>query len=98
MRGHRVLKIIELILQVVTIISSIFAIKEIIKTYQYKCKLREKAKAYLDDELGELQHLKRKVLVFSPELKEQEGQIKKLLSIVIVGILSLFTISTLKRD
>lgn len=98
MRGHRVLKIIELVLQVVTIISSIFAIKEIIKTYQYKCRLREKAKAYLDEELGELQNIKRKVLVFSPEVKEQEGKIKKLLSIVIIGILSLFTISLLKRD
>ena len=98
MSKSKVLRIIEVVLQIITIVSSILAIKEMIKTYQYKRKLKEKAKTYLDEELGEFQDIKRKVAVFSPEVKEQECQIKKMLSITVIGIISLFAIDILKRD
>ena len=94
----KVLRTIELILQVVTIISSILAIVSIVKNYKYKSKLREKAQVYLDEELGEFQDVERKVSVFSPEVEEQEGKIKKLLLVASASLISLFVIRVLKRD
>lgn len=98
MSKSKVLRIIELILQVVTIISSILAIVSMVKNYKYKNKLREKAQAYLDEELGEFQDVERKVSVFSPEVKEQEGKIKKLLIVTSASLISLVAIKILKRD
>ncbi len=98
MNKSKVLRVIEFILQVLTIVSGILAIVGMVKNYKYKSKLRQKAEIYLDEELGELQDVKRKVAVFSPEVKEQENQIKKLLLITTTGIVSLFIIHILKRD
>lgn len=98
MSKNKVLRVVEGVLQVVTIISSIVAIINMVKNYKYKMKLRQKAEAYLDEELGEFQDVQRKVRVFSPEVKYKEKQIKKLLMITGTGILSLIAIRILKRD
>lgn len=98
MNKNKVLKVIEFILQVITIISSIVAIMSMVQNYKYKMKLRQKAEIYLDEELGEFQDVKRKISVFSPEVKCKEDQIKKLLMIISTGILSLIAIRILKKD
>lgn len=98
MNRNRVLRVIEFILQVMTIISSTVAIISMVKNYKYKMKLRQKAEVYLGEELGEFQDVKRKIGVFSPEVKCNEEQIKKLLMITSTGILSLVAIRILKRD
>lgn len=98
MKNNKVLRVIECILQVITIISSIVAIVSMIKNYKYKIKLKEKAEVYLDEELGEFQDVKRKISVFSPEVSCNERQIKKLLMVTMTGIVSLITIGILKKD
>ena len=98
MSKSKVLKTVELILQLVTIISSILAIVSMVKNYNYKSKLRKKAQIYLDEELGEFQDVKRRISVFSPEVKEQENIIKRILLITSVSIISLLTIQILKRS
>lgn len=98
MNKSKTLRGIEFILQVVTIASSMIAIISMIKNYKYKIKLRQKAEGYLDEELGEFQDVKRKINVFSPEIKCKEDQIKKLLLITSTGVLSLLLIGVFKRD
>lgn len=98
MNRRKTLGVIEFILQVVTIVSSIVAIISMVKNYKYKAKLRQKAEDYLDEEIGEFQDVKRKISVFSPEIKCREDQIKKLLLLTSTGILSLLLIGIFKRD
>lgn len=98
MNRRRTLGVIEFILQVVTIVSSIVAIISMVKNYRYKVKLRQKAEGYLDEEIGEFQDIKRKIRVFSPEIKCREDQIKKLLLLTSTGVLSLLLIGIFKRD
>lgn len=94
----KLFKWIERILQIVTIISGIWATVEMIRTYLYKRKLKEKADTYLDEELELEGNIRGPVAVYSPKLKEQENRVKKLLAITGAGCISIIVLNLINRD
>ena len=88
MRKNCVVKTIEIILQLIAVISGFIAVMQMFKNHEYKKKLRQKAEIYLDEELGDLQNFKRNVSVMSPETIENETQIKNILFVTVGSLLA----------
>lgn len=80
----KLLKWIERVVQVVSIISGIWATVEMVKTYMHKKHLKQKANDYLNDELELEGNIRGPVAVYSPTLKKQEKKVATLL--VVTGI------------
>lgn len=95
---NKLLKCIERILQVVTVISGILAIVEMVRTYLYKKELKTKANDYLEDELELEGNIRGPVAVFSPTLKEKEKKLLKLLAITGIGCVAVIVLNLINRD
>lgn len=95
---NKLLKCIERILQVVTVISGILAIIEGVKTYLYEKQLKTKADDYLEDELELEGNVRGSVAVFSPTLKEKEKKVLKLLAVTGIGCLGVIVLNLINRD
>lgn len=95
---NKLLKCIERILQVVTVISGILAIVEIVRTYLYKKGLKTKANDYLEDELELEGNIRGPVAVFSPTLKEKEKKLLKLLAITGIGCVTVIVLNLINRE
>lgn len=95
---NKLLKCIERILQVVTVISGILAIIEGVKTYLYEKQLKTKANDYLEDELELEGNVRGPVAVFSPTLKEKEKKVLKLLAVTGIGCLGVIVLNLINRD
>ena len=95
---NKLLKGIERVLQVATLIIGILAIIEGVKTYLYKKQLKTKANAYLEDELELEGNVKGPVAVFSPTLKEKEEKVLKLLAATGIGCLGVMILNLINRE
>lgn len=95
---NKLLKCIERILQVVTVISGILAIVEGIKTYLYEKQLKIKANDYLEDELELEGNVRGPVAVFSPTLKEKEKKVLKLLAVTGIGCVAVIVLNLMNRE
>lgn len=95
---NKLLKCIERILQVVTVISGILAIVEGIKTYLYEKQLKIKANDYLEDELELEGNVRGPVAVFSPTLKEKEKKVLKLLAVTGIGCVAGIVLNLINRE
>lgn len=93
----KTLKVIEVIVQVATIIVSLFAIGELVKHYIEKKRLKQKASEYLEDEFVMEANLKGPVAVYSPGLQENKQRITTLLAATGVGCAVLVVIKILKE-
>lgn len=98
MSKNCVIRTIEIMLQIIAVISGVVAAIEMFKNYEYKKKLKEKAEVYLDEELGELQELDRKVSVLSPETIESDNKVKKLLCVMLASLMSFCIIRLLTKE
>lgn len=94
----KLLKWTERVLQVVTIISGIWATVEMIRAYLYKQKLKEKADSYLDEELELEGNIRGPVTVYSPKIEEQEKRVKRLLTITGAGCVSIIILNLVNRE
>lgn len=81
----KILKYLEKIIEVLTIITSIWTAIEVIRTYAYQKKLKQKADIYLDDELELEGNIRGSVCVFSPTLKGKKQKLIKLIAAVSIG-------------
>ena len=95
---NKLLKCIERILQVATVIMGILSVVEGIRTYLYKKELKTKADDYLNDELEMEGNIRGPVAVFSPTLKEKEEKVLKLLAITGIGCLGIIILNLINRD
>lgn len=95
---NKLLKCIERVLQVITIIIGILAIVEGVRTYLYKKRLKNKANEYLEDELELEGNIRGPVKVFSPTLKEKEDKILKLLAVTGIGCVAVIILNLINRD
>ena len=95
---NKLLKCIERILQVVTVVSGILAIVEGVKTYLYEKQLKTKANDYLEDELELEGNIRGPVAVFSPTLKEKEKKVLKLLAVTGIGCVAVIVLNLMNRD
>ena len=95
---NKLLKCIERILQVATVIMGILSVVEGIRTYLYKKELKTKADDYLNDELEMEGNIRGSVAVFSPTLKEKEEKVLKLLAITGIGCLGIIILNLINRD
>ena len=93
---NKLLKCIERILQVATVIMGILSVVEGIRTYLYKKELKAKADDYLNDELEMEGNIRGPVAVFSPTLKEEK--VLKLLAITGIGCLGIIILNLINRD
>lgn len=93
----KVLRVIEVIVQIATFIVSLFAIGELVKHYIEKKKLKQKASEYLEDEFVMEANLNGPVAVYSPSLKENKKRITTLLAATGVGCVVLVVIKILKE-
>lgn len=94
----RLFKWIERVLQIVTILSGIWATVEMVRNYLYKKKLKEKADIYLDEELELEGNIRGPVAVYSPKIKQQEKRIKALLAVTGIGCISAIILNIVNRD
>ena len=98
MRKNCFVRIIEVMLQVIATVIGIMAVLQIFKNYEYKKKLRNKAEIYLSEELGDLQDLRRKVSVLSPETIENETKIKNLLCIMGASLMAFIVVRVFTNE
>lgn len=91
-------KWIERILQVTTIIGGIWAIVELVRTYLYKKELKQKADAYLDEELELEGNIRGPISVYSPTLKEKEKRVKNLLAMTGIGCVLVMLFHIVNED
>lgn len=94
----KLLKCIEKVLLVVTVVIGTLTVIEGVKTYLYKKQLRTKADAYLEDELELEGNIKGPVAVFSPTLKEKQQKVLKLLTATGIGCLGTIILNIINRD
>lgn len=95
---NRVLKYIERIMQVLTIISAIWTTIEVINMKLYKRKLKEKADEYLDEEFALESDIRGNIIVQSPSLEVKQQRVYKLVGITIVGALMSCILNIINRD
>lgn len=95
---NRLLKWIERVLQIVTILSGIWTTVEMVRNYLYKKTLKEKADIYLDEELELEGNIRGPVSVYSPKIKQQEKRIKGLLAVTGIGCISVVVLNLVNRD
>lgn len=95
---NKLLKCIERVLQVITLIIGILAVVEGVRAYFYKKQLKTKANAYLEDELELEGNIRGPVSVFSPKLKEQQEKVLKLLAVTGIGCLGVIILNLINRD
>lgn len=95
---NKLLKCIERVLQVITLIIGILTVVEGVRTYFYKKQLKTKANAYLEDELELEGNIRGPVSVFSPTLKEKEEKVLKLLAVTGIGYLGVIILNLINRD
>ncbi len=98
MSKNCVIRTIEIMLQAIAVISGVIAAIEMFKNYEYKKKLKEKAEVYLDEELGELQDLKRRVSVLSPETEENDKKIKQLLCVMVASLMTFCVVRLFTKE
>lgn len=95
---NKLLKCIERVLQVITLIIGILTVVEGVRIYFYKKQLKTKANAYLEDELELEGNIRGPVSVFSPTLKEKEEKVLKLLAVTGIGCLGVIILNLINRD
>lgn len=95
---NKLLKCIERVLQVITLIIGILTVVEGVRIYFYKKQLKTKANAYLEDELELEGNIRGPVSVFSPKLKEKEEKVLKLLAVTGIGCLGVIILNLINRD
>ena len=95
---NRVLKCIERMIQVITIIGAIWTAIEGIKLFSYKKKLKQKADEYLDDELAFEGNMRGAVSVYSPSLKLKQEQVTKLAIVTSIGAVISIVLNLINRD
>ena len=95
---NKLLKCIERVLQVITLIIGILTVVEGVRIYFYKKQLKTKANAYLEDELELEGNIRGPVSVFSPTLKEKEEKVLKLLAATGIGCLGVIILNLINRD
>lgn len=78
----KIIRCIEVILQVVTVLLSIVTIAEVVSAWLYRRKLAEKAQDYLEDEFIPEANIGETINVYSPTLKENRQRIKVLLGAI----------------
>ena len=95
---RKLVNMIEGVLQVVTIVAGIMAIIKMIQSHQHRKALKVKANEYLEDELYELEEVRRDVTVSSPTVQANDEICKKLLYITGVSSLALIIMHAYKED
>lgn len=95
---NKLLKCIERVLQVITLIIGVLTIVEGVRAYLYKKQLKTKANLYLDNELELEGNIKEPVTVSSPKLKEQQEKVFKLLAVTGIGCLGAIILNLINRD
>ena len=84
---NRMLKYLERVIEVLTIIASIWTAIEVIRTYACEKKLKQRADMYLQDELELEGNIRGPVCVYSPTLKSKKRKVIKLAAIAGIGAL-----------
>lgn len=95
---NKLLKCIERIIQIVTVISGIWTTVEIVKAYIYKKQLKQKANEYLDDELELEGDIRGDINVYSPTLEVKQEQVRKLLIVTAIGIIVSGVLHLINRE
>lgn len=95
---NQLTKWIERILQVLTIISGILAIIEMVKMCIHKKELKKKADVYLDEELELEGNVRGSIAVYSPGLKAQEKKVMNLVAVTGVGCILVMILHFISRD
>lgn len=94
---NRVLKCIERIMQVLTIIGGIWTAVEAVKMFMYEKQLRERADSFLDDELELEGNIRGAIKVQSPTLVEKKEQVSKLLVVTSIGAIISIVLNLVNR-
>lgn len=94
----QILKVIQVIVQMVTIALSIFTIIEIVKAWRYKRKLAQKAQEYLEDEFVPEANLGTSINVYSPTIKENNHKVRNLLVATGVSCIAVVVMNALSTD
>lgn len=92
------LKIIERIIEVITVICGIWAAIETVKMRIYRKQLKEKADTYLDEELELEGNIRGPINVYSPALKTKKDQVVKLVSITAIGAIISLILNLVHRE
>ena len=93
----QILKWIETVLQIVTLIVGALAVVQGIKAYLYQKKLKSKANVYLEDELELEGNIRGPVTVCSPTLQKKKEQVMQLLALTGIGCLGIIILNIIKR-
>ncbi len=94
----KILKYIERIVEVLTVLSCIWTVFEYIQMHTYKRKLKDRADKYLEDELELEGNIGGPITVYSPTLKEKEGRFAKIAIIAGVGAIISLILNIVNRD
>ena len=95
---NKILKCIEKIIQIITVISGIRATIEIVKVYTHKKQLKQKANEYLDDELALDGSFRGNIDVYSPSLEIKEKQVRKLLIVTVAGAIASVILNLINKE
>ncbi|MBE6023912.1 MAG: hypothetical protein E7231_11905 [Cellulosilyticum sp.] len=95
---NRVLKCIERIIQILTIVVGIWTTIETVKMYVYKKELKNRANAYLDDELEIEGNMRGAITVQSPTLEEKQKRVVKLVGVTAIGAIISLLLNLINRD
>lgn len=80
-----VLKGLELVTKVITLVLGIGTFISIMESKKYKCELAKKAQDYLENEEVEEEYLGETIDVYSPQVSQHKEKITKLLIATIVS-------------
>lgn len=94
---NKVLKYIERIMQVLTIISGIWTVVEAVKMFMYRKELKERANSFLDDELELEGNMRGDITVQSPTLIEKKQKVSKLVMVTIAGAIISLVLNCINR-
>ena len=95
---NQLLKWIERVLQILTLIMGVFTAVQGIKVYLYQKQLKSKANVYLEDELEFEGNVKGLITVSSPILHEKKEQFMKLLAVTGIGCVGIIILNWLNRN
>lgn len=95
---NRVLKCIERIVQVITVIGAICTIVEAIRLHLCKKELKERAEAYLEQELCDEGNMKSPVRVFSPRIEKMQEVLMKLVYTTTIGVVISIILNLINRE
>lgn len=95
---NRILKYIEKIVQVLTVLGCIWVVVEYVQMHMYKLKLKNKADEYLDDELELEGNIGGPITVYSPTLKEKEKRVAKIAMVAGMGAIISLVFSLVNRE